>query len=130
MNDMEKQLHENELRQVAQTMMDDVLSLQGSVGAITANQEDYHKSMRSLQRMVRVLLCATDGEEMRKKFRASSLQGLVDVVSRLERGDMDGIDKMELRKALVTLDVGAAKIRNYLKRNAGMRHDRLVESAA
>lgn len=90
----------------ARQIIDDVLTVQAAVGSMHTARAETEQALCRIQRQARTLLRAEESTA------ANRLDGLVDLVTRLEQGE--SLRHNELRQTLVTLEVAMAKIKQYL----------------
>ncbi|MEW6595684.1 MAG: hypothetical protein AB1413_12525 [Thermodesulfobacteriota bacterium] len=101
-----------DIKGTALKIIDDVLTLQAAVGSMHAARTETEQALCRIQRQARALLGVS--EEPPSAYR---LDGLVELVTRLERGEE--VRHNLLRQTLVTLDVASAKIKRYLEATHG-----------
>jgi hypothetical protein len=95
----------------AREIIDDVLIVQAAVGSMTAARGEAEQALCRIQRKARSLLGGVTA-------RPLPVDGLVDLVTRLERGET--VRRSELRQTLVSLQVAMAKIEQYLAVSNGV----------
>jgi hypothetical protein len=99
--------------ETARRIIDDVLTVQAAVGSMHTARTETEQALVSIQRQARMLLRAETANNLGADAQpVDRLDGLVELVTRLERGEP--IRHNELRQTLVTLEVASAKIKRYL----------------